>query len=105
MEMLHREGKHAGTLLPDLVVLDLNLPGKDGRCVLSEVKTDPALRSTPVIIFSTSQARCDITFCYELGANCYISKPGDLHAFFAAVTAMGDYWFGCARLPREEESR
>jgi chemotaxis family two-component system response regulator Rcp1 len=105
MEMLHREGKHAGALLPDLVVLDLNLPGKDGRSVLSEVKADPALRSTPIIIFSTSQARRDIAFCYELGANCYVSKPGDLHEFFATVAAMGDYWFGCAHLPHEEENR
>lgn len=105
LEMLHREGKHAGALLPDLVVLDLNLPGKDGRSVLSEVKADPTLRSTPIIVFSTSQARHDITLSYELGANCYITKPGDLHTFVAVVAAMGDYWFGCARLPREEENR
>jgi chemotaxis family two-component system response regulator Rcp1 len=104
MEMLHREGKYAGELLPDVVVLDLNLPGKDGRSVLSEVKGDPALHSTPIIIFSTSQAPRDIAFCYELGANCYVSKPADLHAFVAVVATMGDYWFGCVRLPRAEEN-
>jgi len=105
LEMLHRDGKHAGPGLPDLIVLDLNLPGKDGRAVLREIKSDPALRSTPVVIFSTSQAQHDIRMSYDLGANGYVTKPGDLHEFFATVTALGDYWLGCVSLPHEEEWR
>ena len=100
---LRREGKYANRILPDFVILDLNLPKKDGRAVLAEVKTDPVLRNIPVAIFSTSQAQRDIVRSYELGANCYVSKPGNLKDFISAVTKIGEFWFGLARLPREEE--
>jgi two-component system, chemotaxis family, response regulator Rcp1 len=100
---LRREGKYANALLPDFVILDLNLPKKDGRAVLAEVKADPVLRKIPIAIFSTSEARQDIVRSYELGANCYVSKPGNLRDFISAVTAIGEFWFGLARLPREEE--
>ena len=100
---LRREGKYANKILPDFVILDLNLPKKDGRAVLAEVKTDPVLRNIPVAIFSTSQAQRDIVRSYELGANCYVSKPGNLKDFISAVTKIGEFWFGLARLPREEE--
>jgi chemotaxis family two-component system response regulator Rcp1 len=103
LQILRGEGRYAEVAIPDLIVLDLNLPGKDGRAVLSELKADPVFRATPVIIFSTSEAGHDIRLSYELGANCYITKPGDLHGFVAAVTTLSDYWFGCARLPRREE--
>jgi two-component system, chemotaxis family, response regulator Rcp1 len=103
MAFLRREGKYANALLPDLVILDLSLPKKDGRTVLSEVKADPILRKIPIAIFSTSQAQRDIVHSYELGANCYVSKPGNLQAFISAVTSIGEFWFGLARLPREEE--
>jgi CheY-like chemotaxis protein len=103
MAVLHREGKYAGARLPDLVVLDLNLPGKDGREVLAEVKADAELRETPVVIFSSSQARQDIVRCYQLGANGYVNKPGTLQDYISAVTCIGDFWFGFARLPREED--
>jgi two-component system, chemotaxis family, response regulator Rcp1 len=98
---LHREGKYDNVRLPDLVILDLNLPRKDGRDVLSEVKSDPILRTTPIVIFSTSQARHDIVRCYELGANGYINKPGNLQGFIAAVTSIRDFWLIFACLPRK----
>jgi CheY-like chemotaxis protein len=101
---LHRQGKYTNTLRPDFVILDLSLPGKDGRAVLAEVKADPVLRKIPIAIFSTSEARQDIMRSYELGANCYVSKPGNLRDFISAVTSIGEFWFGLARLPHEEES-
>ena len=101
---LRRQGKYANALRPDFVILDLNLPKKDGRAVLAEVKADPALRRIPIAIFSTSEASQDIVASYELGANCYVSKPGNLQDFISAVTSIGEFWFGFARLPREEKS-
>jgi chemotaxis family two-component system response regulator Rcp1 len=100
---LRRQGKYTDALLPDFVILDLNLPGKDGRAVLAEVKGDQLLRKIPIAIFSTSEARQDIVRSYELGANCYVRKPGNLQDFISAVTSMGEFWLGLARLPREEE--
>lgn len=100
---LRREGKYANALVPDLVILDLNLPRKDGRTVLAEVKAEPLLRKIPIAIFSTSEAPRDIVRCYELGANCYVSKPGNLRAFVSAVTSIAEFWFASARLPGEEE--
>jgi CheY-like chemotaxis protein len=100
---LRHEGEYANALSPDFVILDLNLPHKDGRAVLAEVKADPVLRKIPIAIFSTSAAQQDITRSYELGANCYVSKPGNLKDFVSAVTLIGDFWFGLARLPHEEK--
>jgi chemotaxis family two-component system response regulator Rcp1 len=100
---LRREGKYANAILPDFVMLDLNLPKKDGRAVLTEVKADPILRKIPVAIFSTSEAPHDIVHSYELGANCYVSKPGNLRDFISAVTAIGEFWLRLAHLPREEK--
>ncbi len=99
---LRGEGKYAGTASPQLVVLDLNMPRKDGRAVLAEVKADPALRRIPVIVFTTSQAPQDVVRSYELGANCYINKPGNLPEFVAAVTELGNFWFCRAYLPPRE---
>jgi chemotaxis family two-component system response regulator Rcp1 len=100
---LRRHGKYANVPRPDFVILDLSLPGKDGRAVLAEVKADPSLRQIPIAIFSTSEARQDILRSYELGANCYVSKPGNLRDFISAVTSIGEFWFGFVHLPREEE--
>jgi two-component system, chemotaxis family, response regulator Rcp1 len=100
---LRRDGKYAQAPLPDFVILDLNLPAKDGRAVLAEVKADPALCKIPIAVFSTSAARQDVVRSYELGANCYVSKPGNLRDFTSAVTSIGEFWFGLARLPREDE--
>jgi chemotaxis family two-component system response regulator Rcp1 len=100
---LYRRGPYANQVRPNLVILDLNLPKKDGRAVLQEVKSDPELRDIPVVIFSSSQANDDIVRSYQLGANCYVSKPGDLKAYFAALQSIEEFWFGLARLPREGE--
>jgi chemotaxis family two-component system response regulator Rcp1 len=103
LAFLHGEGEYAGKPRPDLVLLDLNLPRKDGRAVLAELKTDPALRRTPVVILSTSQAQQDIAHSYDLGANSYVCKPGNLHDYISAIHSIGEFWFGCARLPHEED--
>ncbi len=86
---------------PDLVLHDLNLPAKDGRAVLAEIKADVQLRHIPVVIFTTSQAPHDVEQTYQLGANCFVSKPGNLHDFEAAVTAVEQFWLKVARLPRQ----
>ena len=100
---LCRTGRYKDAPPPDLVILDLNLPRKDGRAVLQEVKSDPRLRKTPVIIFSTSQASHDIGRSYELGANSYVSKPGNLQDYISAIMSIGNFWLGCAHLPHQEE--
>lgn len=87
---------------PDLIILDLNLPRKDGRALLAEVKTDPELHTIPVVVFSTSQSDRDIARSYELGANCYVSKPVELKRFFSAVREIVEFWYGCASLPQGE---
>lgn len=99
LEFLHRRGKYADAVRPDLVILDLNLPRKDGRAVLAEVKADPELNELPVVIFTTSRSARDIERCYELGANSYVSKPGNLGQFFSAVRSIENFWFGFASLP------
>jgi two-component system, chemotaxis family, response regulator Rcp1 len=102
MLFLRRRGQHANAVRPDLVILDLNLPKKDGRAVLSEVKTDSDLRTIPVVVFSTSRSILDILRSYELGANCYVSKPGSLDGYFSAVKSIDEFWFGSVSLPRED---
>jgi chemotaxis family two-component system response regulator Rcp1 len=102
MAFLQRQGKYKNAKRPDVVFLDLNLPGKDGRAVLNEVKSNPALRAIPIIIFSTSNAHKDIERSYELGANCYITKPGNLQGFVSTVGALANFWFSCAMLPGKE---
>jgi two-component system, chemotaxis family, response regulator Rcp1 len=96
---LRGQGKYSGEPAPHLVLLDLNMPRKDGRAVLTEVKSDPVLRKIPVIVFTTSQSPRDVTRSYELGANCYVNKPGNLPEFVAAVTEFGNFWFRRAYLP------
>ncbi len=103
MAFLRREGKYTNAAIPSLVLLDLNLPGKDGRIVLAEVKADPSLRTTPVVIFSTSNDRTDILHTYSLGANSYVTKPGNLPDFISAVTSIGNFWFSHAQLPTQEK--
>jgi chemotaxis family two-component system response regulator Rcp1 len=99
---LHRKGKFDSVTRPNLVLLDLNLPKKDGRAVLAELKADPELRRIPVVMFSTSQAPVDVESCYGLGANSYVSKPTTLAGWIAAVKTVNEFWVGCAWLPREE---
>jgi CheY-like chemotaxis protein len=97
---LRRTGIHTQQPRPDLVILDLNLPKKDGRAVLAELKSDPALHGIPVVVFSTSRLSSDISRSYELGANCYVTKPGNLNDFFSAVKAIEEFWFGLTSLPQ-----
>jgi two-component system, chemotaxis family, response regulator Rcp1 len=103
MAFLHRAGRYANATRPDLVIVDLNLPKKSGLLVLEEIKADADLRNIPVVIFSTSRSMLDITRSYQLGANCYVSKPGDLNGFFLAMQSIEQFWFGSASLPREEK--
>ncbi len=104
LAFLHREGKYADRFPPDLILLDLSLPRKDGRAVLAEVKSNPVLRQTPVVVFSSSQSPQDISLSYELGANGYVCKPGNLHEYLTAVRSITEFWLGQARLPRREDS-
>lgn len=99
MAYLRRQGKHREAKKPDLILLDLNLPLKDGREVLAEVKKDPELKRIPVVIFSTSQADPDVLTCYNLNANCYATKPFDLNEYNRVVREIHDFWAGTARLP------
>ena len=101
LRFLRREGEHADAVRPDLVLLDLNLPRKDGREVLEEVKADPSLRHIPVVVLTSSQAEQDIARAYDLHANCYVSKPVDLDQFIHVVRSIEDFWFTIVKLPAE----
>jgi len=99
MAFLRREGNFAAAARPDLVLLDLNLPRKDGREVLSEIKADPALLTLPVVVLTTSTAEQDVLQSYRLQANCYISKPVDLEQFMTVVRTIEDLWLTVVTLP------
>ena len=103
MAFLHRTGQYTNAVRPDLVILDLNLPKKDGRAVLAEAKGDMELHTIPIVVFSTSRSMLDVARSYELGANCYVSKPGNLNDYFLAMQSIEEFWFGSASLPREEK--
>jgi len=99
MDYLHKKGKYADATTPDLVLLDLNLPKKDGREVLAEVKADDKLKRIPVVILTTSTAEEDVLKTYDLHANCYISKPIDLDQFMKVVKSIEDFWITIVKLP------
>ena len=101
MAYLRREGKYVDAARPDLILLDLNLPKKDGREVLAEIKVDRLLRRIPVVVLTTSSAEKDILETYDLHANCYITKPVNLDQFSAVVKAIEEFWFTIVRLPPE----
>jgi two-component system response regulator len=105
LEYLHRRGKYADASVsprPNLILLDLNMPGTDGREVLSEVKQTEALRSIPVIILTTSTDSRDVESCYQMGANSYVKKPVDLEGFMLSIQRLKDYWFEVVVLPKAE---
>jgi chemotaxis family two-component system response regulator Rcp1 len=102
MEYLKRAGEHAKAPRPDLILLDLNLPRMDGREVLAEIKADVALRTIPTVILTTSEAEPDIVKSYQLQANCYLSKPGQLDAFENLVKSINDFWLTKVRLPEQK---
>ncbi|ARJ67871.1 response regulator [Magnetospirillum sp. ME-1] len=99
MSFLRREGPYAGSPRPNLILLDLNLPRKDGRQVLAELKADEDLRRIPVVVLTTSQAEQDVLRSYDLHANCYITKPVDLDRFISVVRSIEEYWCSVVTLP------
>ena len=101
LAFLRQEGKHASAVRPDLILLDLNLPKKDGRAVLAEVKEDSNLKRIPVVILTTSRAEEDIIRSYNLHANCYVTKPVDLDQFIKVVKSIEQFWFSVVMLPSQ----
>jgi chemotaxis family two-component system response regulator Rcp1 len=99
LDFLGRRGAYENAPRPDLILLDLNLPRKDGREVLEEIKTDPALCRIPVVVLTTSQAEQDIVRTYTLHANAYVTKPVDLDQFITIVHAINQFWFTIVALP------
>jgi CheY-like chemotaxis protein len=99
MAFLRREGKYANASRPDLILLDLNLPKKNGREVLAEIKADSNLKRIPVVVLTSSQAEKDIVATYNLHANCYITKPVDFEQFICVVRSIEDFWFAVVKLP------
>ena len=100
LDFLRREGQYAHAVRPDLILLDLNLPRRNGMEVLAEIKESPVLKGIPVIILTVSQADEDITRSYNLHANCYIQKPVDLDKFLEVVKAIEDFWLTIVKLPK-----
>ena len=99
MDFLKKKGKYRGKPRPDLILLDLNLPKKDGRDVLAEIKKDDNFKRIPVVILTTSQADEDIMKTYNLGANCYVTKPMNIEQFIKVVKSIGNFWFTIVKLP------
>jgi chemotaxis family two-component system response regulator Rcp1 len=101
LEFLRRQGPHKSATRPDLILLDLNLPRRDGREVLAEIKDDDELKTIPVVVLTTSSAEADILKSYKLHANCYITKPVDLEQFVQVVKSIDDFWLTVVRLPTD----
>lgn len=99
MQFLRREGKYATAPRIDVMLLDLNMPRMGGREVLADLRGDPNLRTLPVVVLTTSDADRDIADCYQLQANCYVTKPADFDEFQNVVRAIENFWFGVAKLP------
>ena len=99
MLFLRRQGKYQNAPRPDLVLLDLNLPRKDGRELLDEVKLDPELRQIPVIVLTSSEAEQDVRRAYKAHANCYLTKPIQMDEFVKKIRSVEDFWLAVARLP------
>ena len=99
MDFLLRSGQYPQAPRPDLILLDLNLPKKDGREILAEIKNNPDLRSIPVVVLTTSQAEEDVMRSYNCGANCFIVKPVDLEQFTSTILSLEDFWFSIVKLP------
>jgi chemotaxis family two-component system response regulator Rcp1 len=99
MGFLHNLGEYAGKPMPDLILLDLNLPGKDGREVLAEVKADQRLKHIPVVVLTSSKAEADIAGSYNLNANAFITKPVNLEQFVRVVRSIDDFWLSVVKFP------
>jgi two-component system response regulator len=105
LDFLRQEGKYKDSPRPDLILLDLNLPRKEGREVLAEIKIDEKLKRIPVVVLTSSKAEEDILKSYNLHANCYITKPIDLHQFIKVVRSVEDFWFTIVKLPPCERNK
>jgi CheY-like chemotaxis protein len=105
LSFLRREGRYAEAAQPDLILLDLNLPKKDGREVLAEIKADPDLRRIPVVVLTTSSAEEDILKTYDLHANCYVTKPVDLEQFMRVIKSIEDFWVTVVKLPSDQAAK
>ena len=103
MDFMRQRGEYGGVPVPDLILLDLNLPRKDGREVLEEIKEDDALKLVPVVVLTTSEAERDLVWSYDLRANAYVVKPLDLDRFIEVVQAIEDFWFAIVKLPPKSE--
>jgi CheY-like chemotaxis protein len=101
IEFLRKEDRFSRAPRPDLILLDLNLPKKDGRELLADIKKDSALKRIPVVVLTTSSAEEDVIKAYDLQANCYITKPVDLDAFTLVLRSVQEFWFGVAKIPGE----
>jgi CheY-like chemotaxis protein len=101
MDFLHRQGAYASAPRPDLILLDLNLPRKNGREVLAEIKADPELKKIPIVVLTTSSADEDILRAYNLNANCYVVKPVGFDNFMEAMQTIRHFWFSVVTLPPE----
>jgi two-component system, chemotaxis family, response regulator Rcp1 len=99
MDFLHKQGKYCSAPSPQIILLDLNLPRKDGREILAQIKADASIRHIPVIVLTTSEDPEDIRRSYELQANCFITKPFEIENFTKAMECLGEFWFAFARLP------
>ncbi len=103
VEFLFRRGRFADVPRPDIILLDLNLPKKDGRQVLSEIKAEPSLAQIPVVVLTTSQAEEDILRAYQLHANCYVTKPVDFNQFLHIVSTIEEFWLTVVKLPKKAD--
>jgi two-component system, chemotaxis family, response regulator Rcp1 len=103
LDCLRKQGKFRDATRPDLILLDLNLPVKDGREVLAEIKSDDNLKRIPVVILTTSKAEEDILRTYNLHANCYVTKPVDLEQFCTVVKSLEDFWLAIVKLPNHKQ--
>jgi CheY-like chemotaxis protein len=101
LAFLRREGNYTNVMRPDIIWLDLNLPKKDGREVLAEIKRDSSLKRIPVVVLTSSKAEQDILKSYDLHANCYVYKPVELEQFVTVVKSIEDFWFTIVKLPTE----
>lgn len=101
IEFLQRRGPHAAAVRPDLVLLDLNLPGIEGKTILAKVKQDAELKRVPVCVLTSSSAETDITQSYDLGANCYVIKPLDFKTFVNILRLIEEFWFSIVKLPQQ----
>lgn len=103
MAFLRKQGKYANAPRPDIILLDLNLPRKDGREVLADIKSDPSLKSIPVVVITSSEAEQDVIRSYNLNANCYVTKPVNLDQFIKVVQSINDFWLTIVKLPSSVE--